>query len=580
MILIRGSLVALVVSIVLVGCGGGGSSASSADTTLNVSAASVGIVLTDSSSDDEAIDEMLDDCQDTSAPEGCEEPVDECTDDSTSEECEEDGNQLLVEVSRVELLGSDSRETIFEGSETIDLFDLKDSLELMFIDDQVSPGTYDKIRFHVDGSPVLINDDYPNGTDVKLPSGKIDFNPRGSFTLNDGDIVTITLDMDANKSLKLTANKKQIILRPVVFVDIDTEEPVEPPVPPELKEGLVRISGVVSSVSQDSSEFILCKADDGSIEPVPLTDDSSEDGHQNRCIEVSVTDKTGLFDDMGEPIIAGDLMEGDPLTVIGLLTRNDDEACESDETSGDCTVAEAAAEDDCEEGAENCEAPDKPAYKIIAIVVQGGLPGTWNRTRGIVESEVDAVEGTFDFALGADGPLVTGQIYEKTRIFAISRETGIREIAAADIVTGDRVIVEAVTVPGDMPVEPEPAAIEGDTLRISIMLVVPAAIEPPLDPLPTALRGTLLSVDSENASLMLATDTGDRCVDVQADALIIQLIVTDDSAGGIKVTLDELVIGARTAVLGTEDTGGCFTAGLVISDVQTRAPDPDPVSPD
>jgi len=38
---------------------------------------------------------------------------------------------------------------------------------------------------------------------VKLPSGKIDLNPRGDFEVTAGATLSIRIDIDADKSIKL-----------------------------------------------------------------------------------------------------------------------------------------------------------------------------------------------------------------------------------------------------------------------------------------------------------------------------------------------------------------------------------------
>jgi hypothetical protein len=556
--------VTVLTAFIVIACGGGGSSSGAGGSVSATSAnATVGIILTDSSADDDMLDEIIDDidCEEASIPEECEDPIDECPEGPTpkdDDDCgaEGDGDQLLVTVTRVELLGPDGKQTIFSGSETIDLFELEDSLELVFVDNSVTPGEFDKIRLTVDGDPLLITDKYPDGEDVKLPSGHIDFNPRGSFFIAAGDVVIIKLDMDANKSLKLNGNSKKIILRPVVFVDITTEDAFE--------EGFVRVSGLVDSVGDDG--FVLCRPD---IEgPTPKDDD--DETLNEKCIDVVVTDQTGLFNDMGEPVALGDLEAGDPVTVIGLLQRADDDG----DNGEDCDEA-SIPENDCDdvEG----PTPKTGGFEIIAIVVEGGLPGTWMRTRGMLETDVDESEGTFDFLIANDdADLVTGQVYTESRIFTITADEGITEIEADALAAGDRAAVEAVLIAADDTPGPTPKA-DQDLLRISIMLVRPGDGEGPVEPPePDTLRGKLVSVDSDS-SLTMVTEDGERCVDVREGALIIQIFIIDGSVEGIKVALSDLLPGTRIGVAGVDTEAGvgdevCFDAGLVISEGGGKLP--------
>lgn len=59
--------------------------------------------------------------------------------------------------------------------------------------------------------------------EIKLPSGKIDLNPRREIYVEPGRTLSIKLDIDADKSIKLhqAGNSGMCIFRPVVFVDIE-----------------------------------------------------------------------------------------------------------------------------------------------------------------------------------------------------------------------------------------------------------------------------------------------------------------------------------------------------------------------
>lgn len=88
----------------------------------------------------------------------------------------------------------------------------------------IPAGTYEKIRLGIaDIRPV-------NGPcaemEVKLPSGKIDLVPRGTFAVERGETLTIQLDIDANKSINLheAGQSGKCVFRPVVFVAIGPVE--------------------------------------------------------------------------------------------------------------------------------------------------------------------------------------------------------------------------------------------------------------------------------------------------------------------------------------------------------------------
>ena len=515
------------------GCGGGGSGSAGVVDSSGPTTATVAVLMADSSADDAVTDDIM--APDEGMQNGGDDP---------------DGERLLAVITSVTLMGDNGKQAIFTGSEEIDLFDLKDTLELFFVNETVTPGTFDKIRLEAENIR-LFNEDYPEGEPVKLPSGHIDFNPRESFTIVAGDVVYITLDMYANKSLKLTENPQKIILRPVVFVDIDAA--------PAFDEGLVRVSGLVDSVG--AGGFRLCEPNI-SARPLPASEatdgGTAEDdsGLNELCLDIVVSENTGLFGPDGMPVELADLMTGDPVTVIGLLEK----------------APEVAPLDDSD------TAPTP--FRVRAAIVEGGLPGTWIRERGTVESTADDT-GLFLFTLAdTESTMVEGQLYPKSHIYRINLDDGLTRITAGDLAAGDRAVVEAVRVPAPEPPEvEEPPAEESpeeeppaeellDTLRIALMLVVPGDLES----LPVRLRGEILSVvvnpdNMDAGEIRLATDSGDRCVNVTEETIILQVIATGDELDPVdivKAPLGDLLVGAPTAAVGVEDNG-CLSAGLIIS---------------
>lgn len=103
---------------------------------------------------------------------------------------------------------------------TIDLLDLKDQDFLLTLNEQVPAGTYSKVRMKISGIDAVGGP--CNGMDIDLPSGKIDVNPQGSFVVQQGEVLYLRLDIDANKSINLHPAGKsgKCIFRPVVFADV------------------------------------------------------------------------------------------------------------------------------------------------------------------------------------------------------------------------------------------------------------------------------------------------------------------------------------------------------------------------
>ena len=114
----------------------------------------------------------------------------------------------------------------------VDLLEYQDEDYLLKVKRDVPAGQYSKIRLQVSDIELTPKSMIPPCTnldiDTKLPSGKIDLNPREPFTVSQGGNLSIRLDIDANKSINLHQAGKsgKCIFRPVVFVDIREGMPI------------------------------------------------------------------------------------------------------------------------------------------------------------------------------------------------------------------------------------------------------------------------------------------------------------------------------------------------------------------
>jgi hypothetical protein len=139
-----------------------------------------------------------------------------------------DYEHVYVYVTKVSLIPSPGTApgpvVIFESSDPaghkIDLLAYRDEDFLLGVRHNVPAGRYEKIRLEVAsveavGGPCELEL-------IKLPSGKIDLNPRGGFEVRSGESLAIRLDMDAKKSINLheAGSSGKCLFRPVVFVDI------------------------------------------------------------------------------------------------------------------------------------------------------------------------------------------------------------------------------------------------------------------------------------------------------------------------------------------------------------------------
>ena len=103
----------------------------------------------------------------------------------------------------------------------IDLLDLTNYNEPIVFG-EVPAGTYTKIRLYIDELQLVPHDRSAN-IYPKLPAnGKVDLLDQGGFEVLPGRTVLIEIDVDANKSIKITetGSGRKYNFRPVVKVDI------------------------------------------------------------------------------------------------------------------------------------------------------------------------------------------------------------------------------------------------------------------------------------------------------------------------------------------------------------------------
>jgi len=158
--------------------------------------------------------------------------------------------QIWVTITQVELLPvSGSPVVIYDNPAgcTVDILDYSDEDFLLKIHRSVPAGQYSKIRLRVTNIELVPKAGSAIGSniEVKLPSGKIDLNPRGTFTVTSGGTLSVRLDMDANKAIHVHPSKSGwYIFRPVVFVDIETGYPAA--ICPKL------VHGTITSLNKNS----------------------------------------------------------------------------------------------------------------------------------------------------------------------------------------------------------------------------------------------------------------------------------------------------------------------------------------
>jgi hypothetical protein len=268
-------LMSLSLALFFLGCGGGGSGGdSSVGAFGGVSTGSVAVLVTDDPAD-----------------------------------CYE---QIWIWVTKVSLIPADdasdqSHEVIFEsdspGGCKVDLLSYQDDEEfLLTLKDDVRADTYAKVRLEVSKINSKAKDSCGNPCDDewKLPSKKIDLNPRGTFEVEPDGTLFIRLDIDANNSIHASASCN---FRPVVFVDIWQGPPLE--ACPQT------VTGTIDSIIDDDEDS------DDQIEGVVL----KREGLPN--LEVFLPPQVPIFDQQGEPGLSpNDLMIDDTITVRGKVKHS------------------------------------------------------------------------------------------------------------------------------------------------------------------------------------------------------------------------------------------------------------------
>jgi hypothetical protein len=243
----------------------------------------------------------------------------------------DDYDGIWIWVTRVILIPSDvtpgrSPVTIFESDEgyRINLLELRDEDFLLTLKKRVPAGWYSKIRLEVKkvfslGGPC---------NNFKLPSNRIDLNPRGPFEVRSGETIAIRMDIDANKSINLheAGNSGKCIFRPVVFVDIDTI--VAPQRCPRILVGEItellpdesNIEGFTLDLSEKRGAIHVRLSED----PRKLTVIYGEDGFRVRRSALEVGQKvrvTGRITSNGD-LTASVVIIGDVLNIKGTVVSS------------------------------------------------------------------------------------------------------------------------------------------------------------------------------------------------------------------------------------------------------------------
>lgn len=431
---------------------------------------------------------------------------------------------INITLREIRLLSDNGSVAIFKGLETIDLLKMRSHSELFALTTEVASGEFEKIRLLVDKIELIKLDTDGNvaeSHDVKLSgNGKVDLNPREPFYLAAGETLLIQLDIDAEKSLKLhESGNGKWHFRPVIFVDVigDRQD-----------NRLVRLSGKADDVDPDEGTLELCGA---GVNP-----------NWHGCIDVDAT-QSSIFGTDGK-LMLSEIVDGDPLTVIGFLRPED----------GSSRIARHDDDDDDYDDHEHDDDYDHHDLLMEAVVIEVGPPGSFGSLNGIARSAPADALAAFDFEIDRGQGFVEGQqigvqLLDGTRIFSRKgEELDFNAIAVDTEATVDGVIMLSNTAP--------------DTLNAALVVLDVSAT--------TQLTGEIGALQA--TTLTLLTDAGDRCVKFNDDTDVFMVTLLDDGTLATRIDVANLESDQKIDVFGAEGTGGCFVAQSIIVVVDHSSP--------
>ena len=200
---------------------------------------------------------------------------------------------IKLDVVAATLIGDQGQQMLFSDVKSIDLLDLTNFNEPVIFGN-VAAGNYTKLRLKIDNLELVPKDGGASVFPALPANGKIDLLQPEGFAVFPGRTLLVEIDMDANKSIKITSagNSGKYNFRPVVKVHF---------MDGGLPNKLARIEGIVSSIPADpAGNLRICDVDVA-----------------DNCVDILTDSDTSLFDDMGLATDFGSLAANDQVVVIG-----------------------------------------------------------------------------------------------------------------------------------------------------------------------------------------------------------------------------------------------------------------------
>lgn len=428
----------------------------------------------------------------------------------------DDFDEILLTVSRVELLGGEGGEPVLISNETmtVDLLALDAATELLVAADDVPAGQYSKIRLQLEGIELRRLDDKGDlkGEPVAArlrANGKLDLNPRGPFSIIDGGVVIVQLDVDARRSfLTVQTSSGQVRFRPVVFVDV-------------LGDGdLRRITFLAGDVRllgapEGDRAFDLCNAR-------PLTGRGNGDRQLDECRRTVLTQDASLFSANAEPISLADVDDQAAAVVAGRIVVTDGEV------------------------------------GFEALMLQLGDRANFKRIAGVIQGAV--VDGRFTLA-DEDAAAEEGIIVQVQAGALLFDQAGnVLELDA--LAAGVEVRVMGSFV--DSEVEGE----VGELRATAIAVDADSASDSDASDTEQTLRGSITDITEGRLDVELEGSAASACVLFNAETTINVNESDGESVNSLAGSADDFELGAQVEAIGEVESGAvddCLTArGIVI----------------
>jgi len=337
--------------------------------------------------------------------------------------------------------------------------------------------------------------------------------------------------MDAEKSVKVThsGNGDSYQFRPVVFVKIVTDQ---------YGTKLVRLRGSVNNLDTLEAMFDLCRIEVQGL----LLDDDEEDG-QPYCVMVNTAQApASFFDTNGDPANINSFKNGDIVTAVGRFAFDGATIASSkDNKRGDDSSSDDNSSDDSN---------DRGDMVLIAEVIWQGDSA---EVRGIARSEV-----TTDTDSGAWFKLevLAGQGYAFDAPIPVILQQGTKLFNRAGLPVDESAIQDGVRAKVDGVFRNKPIE-----LKAALVILDIKASQ-------AQLIGTIGTVADDFSSMILQTDSGDRCVLIDRSISGTQVFETslddDDTIDFDQKAASDLGGGQTANVFGDSDVTGCLKAETII----------------